>query len=154
MRLTESIRKQDVERQWLLVDATDIPLGRLSSEIAKRLRGKHRADYTPHVDSGDNIVIINAQRVRLTGRKLLTHTHFWHTGFPGGIKSINAWDELTGKHPQRIVERAIERMLPKSKLGRGMIGKVHVYPGKNHPHTAQQPKAWDLGSELAKKNWS
>ena len=152
MKLTDSIKNTDVVREWLVVDATDMPLGRMSSEIAYRLRGKHRPDYTSHVDCGDNVIVINAEKVRLTGRKKITQEFFWHTGFPGGIKSVLAGEELTGRFPERIVQRAIKRMIPKTKLGVTMLTKLHVYAGETHPHESQQPKAWDVTSLIAKKN--
>lgn len=151
MKLTDSIRNIDVKREWLVVDATDMPLGRLSSEIAHRLRGKHRPDFTAHVDCGDNVIVINAEKVHLTGRKKVTQEFFWHTGFPGGIKSVLAGDELKGKHPERVVQRAVKRMLPKTKLGTTMLTKLHVYAGNEHQHESQKPKNWDVKSLIAKK---
>lgn len=152
MTMTPSLKPADVSKQWIIVDATDIPLGRLSSEVAKRLRGKHLPNFTPHVDSGDNIIIINAEKIRLTGYKAQTQEFFWHTGFPGGIKSILLGKELSGKHPERVVERAIKRMLPKTKLGRKQLTNLHVYAGETHPHEAQKPKAFDMAAKVAKKN--
>jgi large subunit ribosomal protein L13 len=151
MKLTDSIKGTDVKREWLVVDATDLPLGRLSSEIAHRLRGKHRTDFTAHVDSGDNVIVINAEKVRLTGRKKITQEFFWHTGWPGGIRSVLAGDELKGKYPERVVERAVKRMLPKTKLGNAMFGKLHVYAGETHPHESQKPSTWDVKNLIAKK---
>jgi len=152
MNLTTSIKPTEVTREWFVVDATDLTLGRLSSEVATRLKGKHKASFTAHVDGGDNVVIINAEKVRLTGRKMTTLTHHWHTGHPGGLKSINAETELAGRHPERIVERAIKRMMPKTKLGRQMYKKLYVYAGSEHPHTAQQPTELNMGEIIAKKN--
>lgn len=151
MNLTVSQKPADVTRGWFVVDATDLPLGRLASAIAIRLKGKHKPSFTPHVDGGDNIIVINAEKVRLTGRKLTTLTHYWHTGFPGGIKSVNAATELEGQHPERLVERAVKRMMPKTKLGNQMFGKLHVYAGTEHPHAAQQPQVLDVASIIAKK---
>jgi large subunit ribosomal protein L13 len=153
MKLTPSAKASDVKREWLLVDATNMPLGRLSSTIAKILRGKHKACFTPHVDTGDNVIVINAEKVRLTGRKMDQLVFHWHTGHPGGIKSINARRELTGRFPERIIERSVKRMMPKeSPLARAMLTKLHVYAGAEHPHAAQQPKAFDMAGVLAKKN--
>lgn len=140
MRLTPSLNPADATKEWLLVDATDIPLGRLSSEIAKRLRGKHKADFTPHVDNGANIIVVNAEKIRLTGFKAQNEKFYWHTGHPGGIKSVTIGAELAGKHPERVIERAVERMMPRSKLARAQVKKLHVYAGTDHPHTAQQPQ--------------
>lgn len=150
MKLTVSQKPAEVTREWFVVDATDLPLGRLSSEIALRLRGKHKPSYTSHVDGGDNIVVINADKVRLTGRKMTQLTHFWHTGFPGGIKSINAATELAGKHPERVVQRAIKRMMPKTKLGDAMFKKLYVYAGSEHPHVAQKPAELNIKEILEK----
>lgn len=147
MLLTNSLKTADVKREWFVVDATDVPLGRLSSEIAIRLKGKHKPNFTPHVDNGDNIVVINAEKIRLTGFKAQNNQFFWHTGFPGGIKSITMGAELAGKHPERIVQRAVKRMMPKTKLGRAMFTKLHVYAGSEHPHTAQQPQEITLGKK-------
>lgn len=152
MQLTMSQKPAEVKRDWFVVDAEGLSLGRLASEVALRLKGKHKPSFTPHVDGGDNIIVINADKVKLTGRKMVTHTHFWHTGFPGGIKSITSGKELEGKHPERVVERAIKRMMPKTKLGRHAYGKLHVYTGTEHPHEAQKPAALDMASILAKKN--
>lgn len=150
MKLTASQKPADVTREWFVVDATDLTLGRMSSEIALRLRGKHKPSYTSHVDGGDNIIVINAEKVRLTGRKMTSLTHFWHTGFPGGIKSINAATELEGNHPERIVQRAVKRMMPKSKLGDAMYKKLYVYAGSEHPHGAQKPTELNIQEILAK----
>ena len=150
MKLTTSQRTEDAQNNWFVVDATDLPLGRLSSEVALRLRGKHKPSFTPHVDGGDNIIIVNAEKIQLTGRKMTTLTHHWHTGHPGGIRSINAATELAGKHPQRVVERAVERMMPKTKLGRAMYKKLYVYAGEGHPHEGQQPVNLDLKTIIEK----
>ena len=152
MKLTPSQNPRDVKREWFVVDATDVPLGRLASEVAARLKGKHKPSFTPHVDGGDNIIVINAEKVRLTGRKMTTLTHHWHTGHPGGLKSINAQTELDGKHPERVVERAVERMMPKSKLGNAMYKKLYVYAGSEHKHEAQKPQALNVAEIVAKKN--
>jgi len=153
MKMTASAKPMEVTRDWVVVDATDLPLGRLSTQIAMRLRGKHKASFTPHVDTGDNIIVINADKVRLTGRKVDQAIHHWHTGFPGGIKQISPRDELAGKHPERVIERAVRRMLPKeSPLARSMMGKLHIYAGSEHPHAAQKPAVLDV-SALISKNY-
>ncbi|MDD9913014.1 MAG: 50S ribosomal protein L13 [Alphaproteobacteria bacterium] len=138
MFMTDSQKPADVKKDWIVVDATDVSLGRLASVMAFRLRGKHKASFTPHVDGGDNIIIINAEKVRLTGHKLHNHTFYWHTGYPGGIKSEVAKDTLE-RHPERLVERAVKRMLPRTKLGRQQFKNLHVYAGAEHPHGAQKP---------------
>ena len=136
---TISAKPETVKRDWFVVDASNMVLGRLASEIAHRLRGKHKAIYTPHVDTGDNIVVINAEKIRVTGKKLKDKMYYHHTGFPGGIKSI-AFDKLLAKHPEKIIEKAVKGMLPKNPLGREMYRKLKVYAGNEHPHTAQQPQ--------------
>ena len=154
MKMTTSAKAADVKREWFVVDATDLPMGRLSSAIAKVLRGKHKASFTPHSDQGDNVIVINAEKVRLTGRKMEQMQFHWHTGHPGGIKSINPRKTLEGRFPARLLERAVLRMMPKeSPLSRSMMTKLHVYAGDKHPHDAQQPKSLDMGKQLAKKNW-
>ena len=140
----------EVERQWLLVDATDLVLGRMSARLAAMLRGKHKPTFTPHIDCGDSVVVINAEKVKITGKKLENKKFFWHTGFPGGIKETTPAKTLRTKFPQRVVERAILRMLPEGPLGAKQYGKLRVYPGTEHPHTAQQPKALDLAAKNAK----
>jgi len=153
MKLTISQKPQLVKRDWIVVDATDLPLGRLSSEIAKILRGKTKPEFTPHVDCGDHVVVINADKVLLTGRnKSAQLLHHWHTGHPGGLKTVSAKDELEGRFPERVVERAIKRMMPKTPLGRAMFKKLHVYASTEHPHEAQKPSVMDLGAKIAKQN--
>lgn len=129
-----------VRGDWFVVDAEGQTLGRLSSRIALRLKGKHKADYSPHVDMGDHIVIVNAEKIRVTGRKLSDKIYYHHTGHIGGIKSI-ALDKLLKEHPERVLEIAIKGMLPKTTLGRSMFRKLHVFAGAKHPHAAQQPKS-------------
>ena len=151
MKLTTSAKPTEVTRAWLVVDATDQPLGRLSTVIASMLRGKHKASFTPHVDTGDNIIVINAEKVRLTGRKMEQHEFHWHTGHPGGIKSIVAKKQLESAHPTRLIERSVRRMMPKeSPLARAMMRKLHIYAGDAHPHEAQQPTAFDVNKLIAK----
>ena len=140
---TFSAKPQDVRREWHLVDATDKTLGRLASEVAFRLRGKHKPEYTPHVDTGDHIVIVNAEKVKVTGKKMEDKIYHHHTGYIGNLKSIPLGD-LMDKHPTRAIESAVKGMLPKNKLGRAMYKKLHVYAGPEHPHAAQQPADLDI----------
>lgn len=140
---TISVRPQDVRRDWHLVDATDKTLGRLATEVALRLRGKHKPTYTPHVDTGDHIVVVNAEKIKVTGRKMEQKVYHHHTGYIGNLKSIPLAD-LLEKHPERVIEKAVKGMLPKNKLGRAMYKKLHVYAGSEHPHAAQQPAALDI----------
>ncbi len=147
---TYSAKPADVERKWYVIDAEGLVLGRLASTVAIRLRGKHKPLYTPHIDCGDHIVIVNAEKVAITGNKRADKKFYWHTGYPGGIKE-RSWEQiLDGKHPERLVEKAVERMLPKTKLGRAVIGKLHVYAGPDHPHEAQQPEAIDFAAQNSK----
>ena len=140
---TISAKPGSVEQQWFVVDANGKTLGRMASEIAARLRGKHKAEYTPHVDTGDYIVVVNAAKVRVTGSKTTDKTYFHHTGFPGGMKSIT-FDKLIEKSPEQAIELAVKGMLPRNPLGRAMARKLKVYPGAEHPHAAQQPKALEI----------
>ena len=135
--------RAQVRGDWFLVDASGKTLGRLSSQIAHRLKGKHKADYSPHVDMGDHIVVVNAEKVRVTGRKLSDKIYYHHTGAIGGIKSI-ALDKLLKEHPERAIEIAVKGMLPKNPLGRRMFKKLHVFAGGKHPHSAQQPKPLEI----------
>jgi len=135
---TVSAKKEEVTRQWYVVDAEGQTLGRLSTEIANRLRGKHKASFTPHVDTGDYVVVINAEKVKVTGRKAQDKMYYHHTGFPGGIKSIS-FEKLVDKAPERIIEAAVKGMMPKNKLSRAMLAKLKIYAGSEHPHEAQQP---------------
>jgi|TARA_B100000676_G_scaffold266594_1_gene280347 large subunit ribosomal protein L13 len=140
---TYSAKPETVERQWYVVDAEGKALGRLASEIATRLRGKHKPVYTPHVDTGDYIIVVNADKVRVTGRKETDKVYYHHSGFPGGIKSITL-DKLREKAPHRIIETAVRGMLPKGPLGRDMFRKLRVYAGSEHNHAAQQPQPLEL----------
>lgn len=140
---TFSAKPQDVRREWHLVDATDKTLGRLASELALRLRGKHKPTYTPHVDTGDHIVVVNAEKIRVTGNKMEDKIYHHHTGYIGNLKS-EPLNKLMQRHPERAIERAVKGMLPKNKLGRAMYKKLHVYVGPEHPHAAQQPQALDV----------
>ena len=141
----------EVEKKWILIDAEGLVVGRLASIVAMRLRGKHKPSYTPHVDCGDNVVIINADKVVLTGRKRENKVYYHHTGFPGGIKGRTAKTILEGRFPERVVEKAVERMLPRGPLFRQILGNLRVYKGAEHPHAAQQPVALDVGA-LNRKN--
>ncbi|CAA0083295.1 MULTISPECIES: 50S ribosomal protein L13 [Zhongshania] len=135
---TLSAKPSDVIHDWYVVDAADKTLGRLASEIAHRLRGKHKAEYTPHVDTGDYIVVVNAEKIRVTGNKATGKIYHHHTGYPGGLKSIS-FEKLIDKAPERVIQGAVKGMLPKNPLGRAMFKKLKVYAGTEHPHTAQQP---------------
>jgi large subunit ribosomal protein L13 len=132
-----------IERDWCLVDATNKTLGRLATEVASRLRGKHKPSFTPHMDTGDNIIIINAEKIKVTGNKLMDKFYHHHTGYVGNLKSISLGKQLQ-EHPERVLESAIKGMLPKNPLGRAMFRKLHVYAGPEHPHIAQQPKPLDF----------
>ena len=135
----------NVEHNWVVIDATDVVVGRLASYVAKRLRGKHRADFTPHIDTGDHVVIINADKVKFTGRKMTDKTYYRHTGYPGCIKSTTPEKILNGRFPERAIELAVKRMMPKeSPLARKQFSKLHVYGGAEHPHEAQKPDAVDF----------
>ena len=138
---TVSMREQDVERSWYVIDAENKTLGRLATEIARRLRGKHKPEYTPHVDTGDYIIVVNAEKVCLTGKKETDKVYYRHTGYPGGIRQETA-RQVRERHPERLVERAVAGMLPKNKLGRQLKSRLKVYAGADHPHEAQQPKPW------------
>ncbi len=140
---TFSAKPAEVQRDWFLVDATDKTLGRLASEIAHRLRGKHKPEYTPHVDTGDYIVVVNAAKVRVTGRKLKDKYYHRFTGYIGHLKSISLEDQLA-KAPERVIQHAVKGMLPRNPLGRAMFRKLKVYPGAEHRHAAQQPQALDI----------
>lgn len=133
----------DITRKWYVVDATDIPLGRVSAVVAKLLRGKHKPTYTPHVDTGDNVIIVNASKVKLTGKKASDKIYSRHSGHPGGLKQISA-GELLERNPERLLELSIKGMLPGNKLGRKQIKKLHVYAGEEHKHAAQQPETLDI----------
>jgi len=140
---TFSAKPHEVQHGWFVVDATDKVLGRLASEIARRLRGKHKAIYTPHVDTGDYIVVVNADKMRVTGNKTLDKMYYRHSGYPGGIYETNFGD-MQAKHPGRALEKAVKGMLPKGPLGYAMIKKMKVYAGGEHPHSAQQTKALEI----------
>ncbi len=148
---TYSAKPSEVEHKWVVIDAEGVVVGRLASYVAKRLRGKHRADFTPHTDTGDHIVIINADKAVFTGNKRRDKTYYWHTGHPGGIKSRRAEEILDGRFPERVLKRAVERMMPKeSSLARTQFSKLRVYAGTEHPHEAQQPEVIDFASMNSK----
>lgn len=143
MRTTYMAKANEVERKWFVVDAAGQTLGRLASEVATILRGKHKPIYTPHVDTGDNVIIVNAEQIELTGKKLTDKVYYRHTGYVGGIKERTALEMRTDR-PEKMLELAIKGMLPKNKLGRQMFKKLHVYSGAEHPHQAQQPETYEL----------
>lgn len=148
---TVSAKPAEVEKKWLLIDADGLVVGRLASIIANRLRGKHKAIFTPHVDCGDNVIVINADKVRFTGNKLKDKTYYRHTGYPGGIKGVTAGKVLEGRFPERVLEKAIERMVPRGPLGRAQMRNLRIYAGAEHPHVAQNPQVVDVGS-MNRKN--
>ena len=148
---TYSAKAADIEKKWVVIDANGLVVGRLASLIALRLRGKHKPAFTPHVDDGDNIIVVNAEKVVLTGRKRDQKVYHHFTGYPGGIKERSAKFILEGRFPERIVEKAVERMLPRGPLGRQQLGHLRVYKGSEHPHAAQNPVALDIAS-LNRKN--
>ncbi len=151
---TFSAKPSDITRKWFVIDAEGLVLGRLATVVATRLRGKHKPMYTPHMDCGDNIIIINAEKVAMTGNKRRDKVYYWHTGYPGGIKSRTAGAILAGKHPERIVQKAVERMISRNPLGRQQMRKLHVYAGTEHPHEAQQPEVLDVAAMNPKNNRS
>ena len=143
---TYSAKPGEIQHKWYLVDAEGVVLGRLASIVATRIRGKHKPMYTPHLDCGDHIVIINAGKVQMTGNKYADKTYYRHTGYPGGIRSTTAGKILKGKHPERVVEKAVQRMIPKGPLGRQVLSKLKVYAGSEHPHEAQQPEILNVAA--------
>ena len=148
---TYSIKPHEIEKKWVLIDAEGAVLGRLAVAAANLLRGKHKPTFTPHMDDGDHVIVINAEKVVLTGRKRENKIYYWHTGYPGGIKNRTAAQILDGKHPDRVVSKAIQRMLPRGPLGRKQFKNLRVYAGSDHPHEAQQPDVLDFAS-LNSKN--
>jgi large subunit ribosomal protein L13 len=151
---THSTKTAEVEKQWVVIDATGLVVGRLASIIALRLRGKHKPTFTPHMDDGDNIVVVNADKVVFTGRKKEQKVYYHHTGYPGGIKERTAKFILDGRFPERVVEKAVERMLPRGPLGRKQLGNLRVYKGAEHPHVAQSPVALDVAALNSKNSRS
>jgi large subunit ribosomal protein L13 len=143
MRITTMAKESEIKRNWYLIDAAGLPLGRLASEIARILRGKHKPIYTPHVDTGDFVVVINAEQVALTGNKLQQKYYYRHSGYPGGLKKTR-YDEVLQKNPAFVLQLAVKRMLPANRLGRAMLKKLKVYAGSKHPHQAQGPVVWEI----------
>jgi len=141
---TYSAKASEIEKKWVMIDAEGLVVGRLATIVAMRLRGKHKPGFTPHMDCGDNVIIVNAAKVVLTGQKLKKKVYYHHTGFIGGIKERVAGDIMRGAHPERIVEKAVERMLPRGPLGRRQLSNLRVYAGAEHPHAAQQPEMLDV----------
>jgi large subunit ribosomal protein L13 len=144
MRQTYTAKPTDINKEWILIDAQDLVVGRVASIIAKILRGKHKATYTPHMDCGDYVVVINADKIKFTGRKLKDKIYYWHTGYPGGIKQRTAKEIMTGKFPERVLEKAVTRMLPRGPLFRQILTHLRIYTGAEHPHAAQEPKFLDV----------
>ncbi|MAR88768.1 MAG: 50S ribosomal protein L13 [Thalassobaculaceae bacterium] len=147
---TYSAKPSEIEKKWWIIDAEGLVLGRLATIVAMYLRGKHKPTFTPHMDCGDNIIIVNAEKVRLTGSKRTAKTYYWHTGYPGGIKSRTADKILDGDHPERVIQKAVQRMITRGPLGRVQMGNLKVYGGSEHPHEAQQPETLDVGAMNAK----
>ena len=147
---TYSAKPSEIEKKWWIIDAEGLVLGRLATIVAMYLRGKHKPTFTPHMDCGDNIIFVNAEKVRLTGSKRTAKTYYWHTGYPGGIKSRTADKILDGNHPERVIQKAVQRMISRGPLGRVQKGNLKVYGGAEHPHEAQQPVMLDVGSMNAK----
>jgi len=148
---TYSAKASELDKKWLLIDAQGLVLGRLAAIIADRLRGKHKPTYTPHMDCGDHVVVINAEKVALTGNKKRDSVLRWYTGFPGGLKERSKGSVLEGKHPERVILKAVERMVPRGPLGRQIMSHLRVYPGTAHPHEAQQPQLLDVAA-MNRKN--
>ncbi len=148
---TYTAKPAEIEKKWLLIDAEGVVLGRLAALIANRLRGKHKPTYTPHVDCGDNVIVINAEKVKLTGKKLSDKVYYWHTGYPGGIKQRTAGQLLEGRFPERVIQKAVERMIPRGPLGRQQMRNLKIYAGPEHPHAAQNPEVVDVAA-LNEKN--
>ena len=143
---TYSAKPSEIDKKWLMVDADGLVLGRLASIIAMRLRGKHKPSYTPHLDCGDNIIVINAEKVVLTGKKMSDKVFYWHTGYPGGIKQRTMAEIIEKGHPERLIIKAVERMVPRGPLGRQQMKNLRVYAGTEHPHEAQKPESLDVAA--------
>ena len=143
---TFSLKASEIEKKWVVIDAEGVVLGRLAQAVANILRGKNKTTYTPHLDCGDNVVIVNAEKVKLTGKKLSDKIYYRHTGHPGGIKSQTAGEILSGRFPERVVQKAVERMIPKGPLGRQQMRNLRVYAGAEHPHEAQSPEVFDVAA--------
>ena len=151
---TFSATPADIEKKWIIIDAEGVVLGRLASIIAMRLRGKHKPTFTPHMDMGDNVIVINADKIQLTGKKRSDKIYYWHTGHPGGIKERTAEQILEGKFPERVVEKAVKRMLPGNRLSRVQMTNLRIYAGAEHPHEAQNPEVLDVKAMNAKNTRS
>lgn len=149
-KMTKSARPQDVDKKWVLIDAENLVVGRLASTVANILRGKHKPSFTPHVDCGDHVVIINAEKMRFTGKKLWDKRYYRHTGYPGGIKEVSPQKVLEGRFPERVLEKAVERMIPRGPLGRQQMRALHIYAGTDHPHQGNQPETLDFASRNRK----
>ncbi|MGH7121143.1 MAG: 50S ribosomal protein L13 [Acetobacteraceae bacterium] len=150
MRTTLSLKPAEVRKEWVLIDAEGLVLGRLAAVIAVRLRGKHKPQFTPHADCGDNVVVVNAERVRISGKKLDQSVFYYHTGYPGGIKGRTVRQRLEGRHPERVLEKAVERMITRGPLQRRQMRHLHLYAGPEHPHAAQAPRKLDVAAMNAK----
>ena len=148
IKQTSSLRKEDVDKKWILIDADGIVLGRLASKVSMILRGKHKPSFTPHADCGDHVIIINAEKVKFTGKKLDDKIYYWHTGHPGGIKNRTARQIIEGKFPDRVIRMAVKRMIPKGPLGSVQLSNMKVYAGNNHPHEAQAPEMLNISEML------
>ena len=148
IKQTSSLRKEEVDKKWILIDADGIVLGRLASKVSMILRGKHKPSFTPHADCGDHVIIINAEKVKFTGKKLDDKIYYWHTGHPGGIKSRTARQIIEGKFPDRVIRMAVKRMIPKGPLGSVQLSNMKVYAGSNHPHEAQAPELLNISEML------
>lgn len=147
---TYSAKPSDIDKAWIIIDADGIVLGRLATVVAARLRGKHKPQFTPHMDTGDNVIIVNAEKVQLTGKKRTAKTYYRHTGYPGGIRSTTADKMLDGKHPERVVLKAVQRMLPGNRLSRKLMTNLRVYAGPDHPHEAQKPETVNVAAMNSK----
>lgn len=150
VKATLSVKPSEIQRKWYIIDATDLVLGRLSCEITRLIRGKHKPSFTPNLDCGDYVIVVNARKVHITGNKAKDKLFFWHTGYPGGIKERTPEKTLGGKHPERVLEKAVERMITRSPLGRAQMKKLFIYGGSEHPHSAQQPEIFDFASKNPK----
>lgn len=147
---TYSAKASEIEKNWILIDAEDLVVGRLASLVATRLRGKHKPTYTPHLDCGDHVIVVNADKVAFTGKKYEDKVYYWHTGYPGGIKQRTARELIEGRFPERVVMKAVQRMLPRGPLGRQQLRNLKVYGGSEHPHEAQQPVTLDVAAMNSK----
>lgn len=151
LKTTKAAKPAEVEKKWHLIDADGLIVGRVATIIANILRGKHKPSFTPHVDCGDNIVVINAEKIRFTGRKLADKVYYRHTGYAGGIKGVSAGEVLEGRFPERVLEKAVERMIPRGPLGRQQMRNLRIYAGSDHPHAAQNPEPLDVAA-MNRKN--